>query len=486
MAPRRLLSGSETAKSFSLDSYGRQRVTNPVTLFANKNIHNRNQNLWEEPIIGAIIEHGAVTGGPFQVAEIITDSISGTVGTVTAVEGGALTVTYTVNHDDFVVGGTITGGTSGATATISTVGTGSTVFHDRDNGAVILQVGQSNGDRAARISHIYTPYVPGTAHGIFETFALGAAVTNVERTVGYGNLENGIFINQTIAGIRFIRRTKTSGAPVDIPVEQANWNIDKFDGTGPSGKTLDVTKLAFLFIDFAWQGAGPIRIGFFVDGIPFTAHEFQFFGELDTVFMSTPSLPVFYEIKNTGDTASTNILKEFCTAVISEGGERLTGVGFSISVDATPRAVTTEVPVLAIRLKNVFGGGPNRKIGRFSNGGIFATDNAAHFEIKHIHDPSGITATWNDIGGGSAMEFSTDITAITGNPEHKIEEGYAAAGQAGKGGPENVVAGSELDQHRIITQNTDSDNSEVFVVSGVSLVGPASNIYPHISWVEFD
>lgn len=486
MTESRLLAGSDTSKSFAIDSYGRQRVSSPVTLFANKNIHNRNENLWEEPIAGAIIEHGAVTGGPFVVSEIITGGTSGTVGTVTAVDAGALTVTYTVNHDDFEAGETITGGTSGATATISTVGTGSAISHDRDNGAVILQVGQSDGDSVARISHIYTPYVPGTAHTIFETFLLGAAVENVERTVGYGNFENGLFLNQTLSGLRFIRRTKTSGSVVDNPTEQADWNIDKFDGKGPSKKILDPTKSVFLFTDFSWQGLGPIRMGLFVDGIPFTAHEFRFFDDIDTVFMSTPSLPVFYEIKNTGDTVSTNILKEFCTSVMSEGGERLTGVGFSVSVETTPRVVTTDVPVLAVRLKNTFGGGPNRKIIRLSSAGVFATDNGVHFDIAHLHDPTGIVATWNDVGGGSAAEFSTDITAITGNPSHKIDESYVAAGQAGKGGAPNIVKGDVLDQHRVLTQNIDSTNSEIFLVRAASLVAPAANVFPNMSWVEFD
>ncbi|MCK5606561.1 hypothetical protein KAR91_31955 [Candidatus Pacearchaeota archaeon] len=481
---RRILAGSDTAKSFTIDSYGRQRVASPVTLFANKNIHNRNKNLWEEPIVGAIIAHGAVTGGPFVVSETITGSISGTVGTITVVDSGA--VTYTVNHDDFEVGETITGGTSGATAIISTVGIGSTIFHDRDNGAVILQVGQNNGDSAVRISHIYTSYVPGTGHAIFETFLLGAAVENVECTVGYGNFENGLFLNQTLSGRRFIRRTKASGSVVDVPTEQADWNVDKFDGFGPSGKTLDPTKSSFLFIDYAWQGAGPIRMGLFVDGIPFTAHEFRFFDVLDTVFMSTPSLPVFYEIKNTGDTVSTNVLKEFCTAVMSEGGEELTGVGFSVSVETTPRSITTNEPILAIRLKNTFGGGPNRKTIRLSNAGAFATDNGIHFDIIHLHDPTDIAATWNDVGGGSAVEFSTDITVVTGNPSHKIDEGYAAAGQAGKGGAPNVVTSNVLDQHRVLTQNIDSTNSEIFLVRGASLVPQIAKVYPNMSWIEFD
>ena len=47
----------------NIDGNGRLRVANPVNLFLNKNVHSKNDNLWEEPVTGAIIEHGAVTGG---------------------------------------------------------------------------------------------------------------------------------------------------------------------------------------------------------------------------------------------------------------------------------------------------------------------------------------------------------------------------------------------------------------------------------------
>jgi hypothetical protein len=203
--------------------------------------------------------------------------------------------------------------------------------------------------------------------------------------------------------------------------------------------------------------------------------------------MSSPSQPIRYEIENTGATSGVNTMKEFCSTVISEGGDKQTGVGFSISREISARAVTTDVPILAIRLKNTFGtgSGENRKIVQFSNGGIFATTNSAHFDIKHLHDPSSITATWVSVGSDSAVEYSIDITAATGNPSVKIEQGYAASGQAGKGGINNVVSGDKLDQHRIITQNIDSTNSEMFVIAATSLTG-TSNVYAHISWVEYD
>jgi len=48
---------------------------------------------------------------------------------------------------------------------------------------------------------------------------------------------------------------------IDTKIPQSSWNIDKFDGTGPSGYTVDLTKMQMLYIDYSWYGAGFIRWG---------------------------------------------------------------------------------------------------------------------------------------------------------------------------------------------------------------------------------
>jgi len=49
---------------------------------------------------------------------------------------------------------------------------------------------------------------------------------------------------------------------VDTKYPQSTWNIDKCDGTGPSGYTLDLTKMQMFYMDYSWYGAGFIRWGF--------------------------------------------------------------------------------------------------------------------------------------------------------------------------------------------------------------------------------
>ncbi len=44
-------------------------------------------------------------------------------------------------------------------------------------------------------------------------------------------------------------------------IPQSQWNIDKCDGTGPSGYNIDLTKMQMFYIDYSWYGAGFIRWG---------------------------------------------------------------------------------------------------------------------------------------------------------------------------------------------------------------------------------
>jgi len=48
---------------------------------------------------------------------------------------------------------------------------------------------------------------------------------------------------------------------IDIRIPQSQWNIDRMDGTGPSGGNLDFSKMQMFYIDYSWYGAGFIRYG---------------------------------------------------------------------------------------------------------------------------------------------------------------------------------------------------------------------------------
>jgi hypothetical protein len=47
----------------------------------------------------------------------------------------------------------------------------------------------------------------------------------------------------------------------ELRIPQSQWNMDKMDGTGPSGYTIDLSKMQMFYIDYTWYGAGFVRWG---------------------------------------------------------------------------------------------------------------------------------------------------------------------------------------------------------------------------------
>ena len=109
---------------------------------------------------------------------------------------------------------------------------------------------------------------------------------------------------------------------IDTKVPQSQWNIDKADGTGPSGFSLDKTKIQMAYIDYSWYGAGKIRFGFKdAKGHVKYMHEFLHNNKLEEAYMRSGNIPGRYEIENTSDSIPSYIpsLFHWGTSVIMDG-----------------------------------------------------------------------------------------------------------------------------------------------------------------------
>lgn len=472
--------------SANLDAFARVRMAEPVGIFENKNIQSRRRAQWSEPIDGVILAHGGVTAGPFVVGDIVTGATSGATGIITIVNVGDVNVDTMDLFNDFETGEIITGATSGASATLSTVDTGSKIDHLPDQASVELTVGKISGDKVIRQTKRYHAYLPGKSHLITMTAVFGDAVNNVRRRIGYFDDMNGIYFEQISTGLAVVLRSSTTGVVVPTRAEQEDWNIDKLDGNGISGINLDITKSQILIIDMQWLGVGRIRIGFSIDGMNVYFHEFLNANSLDIAYMSTPTLPVRYEIEALAALNATASMKEICCAVASEGGYQPPGFEYSVSKEWVEREITVRTPILAIRLKNAFSATvlDNRRTIKYIDAGFFTRANDALFEVVHFHNPSDIVATWADVDGGSGAEYSNDITAVVGNPAHKIDHRYLPSGQGSSGGQGDVESFA-INAHAFLSQNYNSDNSEMFVIYATPRTGTA-NVTGHLTWIEFE
>jgi hypothetical protein len=84
-------------------------------------------------------------------------------------------------------------------------------------------------------------------------------------------------------------------------VPQSQWNMDKMDGTGPSGYNLDISKMQMAYIDYTWYGAGFIRFGFrAVNGDIVYCHKMPNNNVNTSAYMRSGNLPGRFEAINQG------------------------------------------------------------------------------------------------------------------------------------------------------------------------------------------
>lgn len=105
---------------------------------------------------------------------------------------------------------------------------------------------------------------------------------------------------------------------VETRIPQSSWNIDKLDGTGPSGLTLDLTKMQMWFVDYAWYGAGTIRWGLrATDGTIVYVHKLANNNVNSEAYMRSGNLPARYE-------TSTKPYVTYLTATLANTGTSMT------------------------------------------------------------------------------------------------------------------------------------------------------------------
>lgn len=220
--------------------------------------------------------------------------------------------------------------------------------------SLVLMSTSADGDYVIRQTPIHFNYQPGKSMlsyftGVFEP------ETNIIKRVGmFQGLSaapytpsDGIFLESTENYVSF-NVIKTQGTPFSLSASQSEWNIDKLDGNGASGLTIDFTKAQLVIIDYEWLSVGRVRCGFMMGGSPIYVHQFANINNLTGPYMTSGSQPVRYEIRQVGSGAGS--MKHICSSVMVEGGQENVGFTVTAATSATVAVDTTFRPLLAIRL----------------------------------------------------------------------------------------------------------------------------------------
>jgi hypothetical protein len=268
---------------------------------------------------------------------------------------------------------------------------------------------------------------------------------------------------------------------VNTPVVQANWNVDPMNGSGPSGITLDLTKAQILCMDLEWLGVGTVRIGFVINGEFYVCHKFHHANLITSTYITTASLPLRYEITNTGATSDVSTLKQICSTVISEGGYQLGGLQQAIGIPLTsPRNLPlagTFYPIISIRLKT----SPNRLDGLVicTAISVMATS-AGNYNWQLIATGTTTGGSWVSAGTYSAVDYNITGTSFTGG--RILASGFFSV--SNQGSTQVDILKEALFKTQLERNGLTSIPFELTIVVASDVGGGGGNVLASMDWEE--
>lgn len=300
------------------------------------------------------------------------------------------------------------------------LGGSATATHSVSDSATQFQV-TTGGDYVIQKTYQKTPYFSGKPIEFQNTFFNFQPETDIVKRIGYftsstaapydSNLD-GIIIESS-AGIVSLKVYKNGILIVDRP--QSQWNIDKLDGTGASGETLDWSKFQIMNVDFLWLGGGPTQIAFEIGDRVVIAHREKNPNVLTSTYMRESNKPLRWEIRSTSAAGSMNVV---CSDVTSRGSANAFNIVESLEGSASSLSGNLWKPIIAMRLKD----GMEHLIPLASKYETFCATNA-DFKTKlficHANsnpvtpylEVSGVPTDWDSIAftTGKDFEYKNDF-----------------------------------------------------------------------------
>jgi hypothetical protein len=325
-----------------------------------------------------------------------------------------------------------------------------------------LSVTANGTDVAIRQTKQYFNYQPGKSQLYFIT-GLFSQQTNVEKEVGLDDGSNGIVLRVDGTASTDISWLIRKNSSVSEEVARGSWNVDNFDGTGPSGFTLDLNQAQIIYIDFEWLGVGRVRCGFVIDGVPYVAHQFLHANRSgnSSVYTSNPNYPVRYYIKSNGGSGS---LDHICATVISEGGQQNTGVLRSVDTGGTTESISSgdHEPLVAIRHQST-----KKTSTIIAKVVSIMSTSGANFRWSLLLNPTSTTGTDFTTGftalSDSTIEFKNSFTGTISDEGIKIASGY------GSNNTDSIT--TDVESFLRIGTDISTGNQDVLVLTVISVGG---------------
>jgi hypothetical protein len=348
---------------------------------------------------------------------------------------------------------------------------GGSTTHVSAESAVNMSVTTTTGSKVIRETKRVMSYQPGKSLLVMSTFVMATPATGLRQRVGYFGSANGIYLENDGTGNFIVLRSQSLGTTIRVP--QSEWIGDKFNGSGYSDVTLDVTKSNIFWIDIEWLGVGDVRCGFIVHGKPVVAHIFHNDNIRTTTYMTTACLPIRYEIENLGSASGT--LKQICSTAISEGGyQQLTKqwAATRTTAIASTSVASGWAPVVSLRLPSARPDG----IIIPAQVHIVGTGNSSIYEFALIRGATISGGDWvTHSASGGSTEYNISATSMTGGA---VEESGIFANSNQSSALLNLEIVSGFDQQLGRDQ---SGVSDTYTLAARHLA-TGGNVYGTLNW----
>lgn len=349
-----------------------------------------------------------------------------------------------------------------------TSGGGTGTAYNTNQASTTISVSNTTAGTRTRQTFRRFNYQPGKSQLFIITGIVGTAATGITRRLGLFDDNNGLFFEQTAAGMAVVVRSYTTGSAVNNSIAQASWNIDTMDGTGASGITLDFSKTLIYFADFEWLGVGTVRFGVFVNGRPYYVHAEHHSNIASVVYMSTPNLPIRYEIDNDGTGAAAS-LTHICCTVITEGGRQETGIRGAVDRGITGLTTgndTNIYPLIAVRLKSTHLG----SLINFLNYQIICTSTSNYRHSLLLNPTVAGTALSFSALSNYSVEYALPTNATTVSGGTPLNSGYGSD-------TNQNVSGVQANEDSDLTIGSKIDGTADIVVLAVQNIAAGAETY---------
>jgi len=346
-------------------------------------------------------------------------------------------------------------------------GSGTSSTFSQNQARTTLAVSANTLGARIRQTKMSFNYQPGKSQeviitGVLRKDAETTALGGIRRGWGFGNDKNGIFLIDDEGTIKIVIRTYTSGDTVEVEYPQSEW-ADPLDGTGSSGVTLDWSKSQIFAFRFEWLGVGGIRVLFGIDNKPVLGTEIYHANQFNTVYMSTPNLPIRYFIENDG-TGGAASLDAICCTVISEGGSQDTGQIRGITTNGTTITLTTTAiwyGLIGIRLKSTDLGAIVKVLK--TSLVVLSASNDIEWCLAFNPTLRAGSTTFEGFPANSSVNYQICNGSQTfEDPDYILDFGYASSG-GGQAGSAGVA--ERLDTALRLGSAVDETRDEIFLMA---------------------